>query len=108
MELEPGLQGQRGMLRKGSHSYSIGRLTDCMFPSLWSRLILHFWSLEAERDTKWSAFTEGDAEPNPIEYLQRAYERTVAATSKPNEWLGTTTACAAILASLPVKKDSLT
>src|SRR5204863_2066906 len=33
---------------------------------------------------------------------------TVAATSKPNEWLGTTTACAAILASLPVKKDSLT
>jgi hypothetical protein len=71
-------------------------------------LILHFWLLEAERDTKRSAFVEDDAEPKPIEYLQRAYERTIAATSSPNEWHGTTTACAAILASSPAKNDTLT
>jgi protein phosphatase PTC7 len=71
-------------------------------------LILHFWSLEAECDTKWSAFAEDGVEPNPIEYLQRAYERTIAATSKPNEWHGTATACAAILTSLPTRKDALT
>jgi protein phosphatase PTC7 len=76
-------------------------------PSLWSRLILHFWFLEAERDTKWSAFTEDSPEPNPIEYLQRADEQTITATSSPNEWHGTTTACAAILASSPIKKDTL-
>lgn len=39
----------------------------------------------------------GDAEPDPVEYLQRAYDQTLAATSSPNEWLGTTTACAAVL-----------
>jgi protein phosphatase PTC7 len=77
------------------------------FQSLWSRLILHFWFLEAERDTRWPAFTDDGAEPNPIEYLQRAYEQTLSATSSPNEWHGTTTACAAILASSPVKKDTL-
>ena len=30
-------------------------------------------------------------------YLQRAYERTLEATSTPNEWYGTTTACGALL-----------
>ncbi|KAI9802190.1 MAG: hypothetical protein M1825_002910 [Sarcosagium campestre] len=63
---------------------------------LWSRLILHFWAIEAERDT---AFVEGRSEPRPVDYLQRAFEETVAATSSPNDWSGTTTACAALLHS---------
>lgn len=37
------------------------------------------------------------SEPNPIKYLQKAYERTIKATSSPNEWNGTTTACGALL-----------
>lgn len=62
--------------------------------SLWSRLILHFWALETEREL----FQAGvEREPNPIEYLQRAYDRTITATSSPNEWQGTTTACTAIV-----------
>jgi protein phosphatase PTC7 len=36
-------------------------------------------------------------EPNPIEYLQRAYEQTIKATSEPNKWQGTTTAAGAQL-----------
>ncbi|KAI4131662.1 MAG: hypothetical protein LQ347_002876 [Umbilicaria vellea] len=64
---------------------------------LWSRLILHFWALEAERDTSVNSTLDQTAEPEPVEYLQRAYERTIEATSTPNEWLGTTTACAALL-----------
>lgn len=62
---------------------------------LWSRLILHFWALEVERNVNTST------EPDPVEYLQLAYEQTVSATSSPNEWLGTTTACAALLHSKP-------
>jgi serine/threonine protein phosphatase PrpC len=57
-------------------------------------LILHFWAVETERDT---AFMSGATAPDPVEYLQRAYERTLAATSPPNEWLGTTTACGAMI-----------
>lgn len=34
-----------------------------------------------------------------MHYLQQAYEHTIAATASPNEWLGTTTACAALLDS---------
>lgn len=41
--------------------------------------------------------TTASAEPNPVGYLQRAYEQTLLATSSPNEWHGTTTACAALL-----------
>lgn len=37
------------------------------------------------------------AEPDPVRYLQTAYEQTVSATKPPNEWHGTTTACAALL-----------
>lgn len=59
---------------------------------LWSRLILHFWALEAEKDR----YGESSA-PDPVRYLQAAYEQTKAATSEPNEWHGTTTACAALL-----------
>lgn len=55
---------------------------------------MHFWALEAEKDRY------GDAsEPNPKDYLQRAFERTKDATSKPNEWYGTTTACSALLST---------
>ncbi len=58
---------------------------------------MHFWALEAERDTSVTSSTTDTSEPDPVAYLQRAYEQTVAATSAPNEWLGTTTACAALL-----------
>lgn len=64
---------------------------------MWSRLILHFWALEAERDTSVNQAAITTSEPNPVEYLQRAYEQTISATSSPNEWHGTTTACAALL-----------
>ncbi|KAL9025881.1 MAG: hypothetical protein Q9196_005369 [Gyalolechia fulgens] len=36
-------------------------------------------------------------EPDPVKYLQTAYEHTVDALSAPNEWKGTTTACGALL-----------
>ncbi|OCK93641.1 uncharacterized protein K441DRAFT_564612 [Cenococcum geophilum 1.58] len=62
--------------------------------ALWSRLVLHFWALEAER-----AKYGGSSEPDPISYLQRAFDQTKQATSEPNEWHGTTTACAALLGS---------
>ncbi|KAF2001186.1 hypothetical protein P154DRAFT_173262 [Amniculicola lignicola CBS 123094] len=61
--------------------------------ALWSRLIIHFWALEIERSE--------EATPNPVSALQTAYERTKAATSDPNEWFGTTTACSALLSSAP-------
>ena len=57
-------------------------------------MILHFWALEVEK-----AKFDKDQEPNPVEYLQQAFERTKQATSEPNEWYGTTTACAALLSS---------
>ncbi|KKZ62168.1 hypothetical protein EMCG_03306 [[Emmonsia] crescens] len=59
--------------------------------ALWSRLILHFWALEVERNVN------GDSTPDTVSYLQRAYEQTVEATSSPNEWLGTTTSTTAVL-----------
>ncbi|EGC46142.1 conserved hypothetical protein [Histoplasma capsulatum var. duboisii H88] len=59
--------------------------------ALWSRLILHFWALEVERNVN------GDSAPDNVSYLQRAYEQTVEATSTPNEWLGTTTSTTAVL-----------
>ena len=65
--------------------------------SLWSRLILHFWALEAERDASVTSTAATSSEPDPVKYLQNAYEQTIKATSSPNEWKGTTTACAALL-----------
>ncbi|OJD29282.1 protein phosphatase [Diplodia corticola] len=62
--------------------------------ALWSRLILHFWALEAEKDAY-----GGGQEPNPVEYLHSAFEQTKLATSGPTEWFGTTTACSALLGS---------
>ena len=35
--------------------------------------------------------------PNPVAYLQKAYEQTIKATSEPNQWQGTTTAAGAQL-----------
>ncbi|KAI9760081.1 MAG: hypothetical protein M4579_001914 [Chaenotheca gracillima] len=61
--------------------------------ALWSRLILHFWALEVENYNK----LENPTEPDPVEWLQRAYELTKTATSNPTEWNGTTTACGALL-----------
>ncbi|KAJ4987358.1 protein phosphatase 2C 80 [Stagonosporopsis vannaccii] len=60
--------------------------------ALWSRLILHFWSLEVE-----SAPFSPTSPPTPIAYLQSAFEKTKTATSEPSEWHGTTTACGALL-----------
>ncbi|KAF1946202.1 hypothetical protein EJ02DRAFT_247180 [Clathrospora elynae] len=62
--------------------------------ALWSRLILHFWSLEVE-----GASYSPSSPPDPVAYLQKAFELTKNATSSPNEWHGTTTACGAQLGS---------
>ena len=70
----------------------IGRVAN--HTRLWSRLILHFWALEAERD---SIAMTSKSEPDPVQYLQKAYEQTLKATTSPNEWHGTTTACGALL-----------
>lgn len=62
--------------------------------SLWSRLILHFWALEAEKDGFGAS-----SEPDPRAYLQRAFELTKDATSQPNEWFGTTTVSGALISA---------
>lgn len=56
--------------------------------ALWSRLILHFWALECERQVTCTS------QPDTIAFLQNAYEETIAAT---NSWLGTTTSATALL-----------
>lgn len=94
MGSEHGLRSQRVMLRKviADRTYLMadrGRL--------WSRLILHFWALEAERDRSVTSAISSSTEPTPVAYLQKAYEQTIEATSAPNEWKGTTTACGALL-----------
>ncbi|KAJ5924371.1 hypothetical protein N7466_008558 [Penicillium verhagenii] len=63
----------------------------CGHAALWSRLLLHFWSLEIERSLTPTAL------PDPVGYLQSAFEETIRATSTPNEWLGTTTSATALL-----------
>ena len=60
--------------------------------SLWSRLILHFWSVAASQ-------TPPSSVPAPARNLQAAYEATKQATAPPNEWFGTTTASGAILST---------
>ena len=60
---------------------------------LWSRLILHFWAMAAEEDK----YGSESAAPDPVRYLDEAYGHTKEALSSPNEWLGTTTACSALL-----------
>jgi len=63
---------------------------------LWSRLILHFWAVEAEKD----GYGEGSTEPDVVGYLQQAFEETKKATSEPNDWQGTTTASGALIAAV--------
>ena len=59
--------------------------------ALWSRLVLHFWAMEA-------GGTEARVSEEGLNgCLQKAYEATVDATSPPNEWFGTTTASGARL-----------
>ncbi|TKA83731.1 hypothetical protein B0A55_00035 [Friedmanniomyces simplex] len=65
---------------------------------LWSRLILHYCAVAAERDGYGGK--EGDGEGKPevlVRYLGEAYEQTKEALSGANEWLGTTTASLALL-----------
>ncbi|KAF2435845.1 hypothetical protein EJ08DRAFT_656203 [Tothia fuscella] len=59
---------------------------------LWSRLIVHFWATEAEKHSY-----GGNNDPNPVAYLQKAYEQTKKATTEPEEWFGTTTASSALI-----------
>ncbi|RMZ66602.1 phosphatase 2c [Pyrenophora seminiperda CCB06] len=68
--------------------------------ALWSRLIAHFWALEVE-----TASYSPTSPPNPIEYLNSAYNLTKEATSKPNTWHGTTTVCGALLGADNEKPD---
>ncbi|KXH69353.1 hypothetical protein CSAL01_12218 [Colletotrichum salicis] len=64
---------------------------------LWSRLILHYWATAIQKDVT-NPRSEGDVyKPDPVAYLQTAYEQTLKATSDPNDWQGTTTASGALL-----------
>ncbi|KAL0936493.1 rRNA-processing protein utp23 [Colletotrichum truncatum] len=64
---------------------------------LWSRLILHYWATAIQQDAA-NPRSEGEPyKPNPVAYLQTAYEQTLKATSEPNDWQGTTTASGAQL-----------
>lgn len=63
--------------------------------ALWSRLIAHFWAIEAEK-AMLDAGSGADA-LHPVDYLQSAFEQTKTITTEPNEICGTTTACSAIL-----------
>lgn len=64
---------------------------------LWSRLILHFWVEAMQEDIEKPRPPDQPYRPDPIRYLQEAYERTIEATSGPNDCLGTTTATGAQL-----------
>lgn len=60
-------------------------------------MILHFWAVETENDALQSQDPSRTYEPNPVEYLEQAYKKTIKATSEPNQWQGTTTAAGAQL-----------
>lgn len=67
---------------------------------LWSRLVVHFWAKSAEEDGYGEV--SGSDEPKPVQYLSEAYAKTQEALSGQGEgqgWLGTTTACSALLHS---------
>ncbi|KEZ44473.1 hypothetical protein SAPIO_CDS3484 [Scedosporium apiospermum] len=64
---------------------------------LWSRLILHFWVASMEDDILRAHQSNEEYHPDPVAYLDRAYEQTLEATSAPNDCQGTTTACGAQL-----------
>lgn len=60
---------------------------------LWARLVLHFWAGAVCEDV--ARWRSSDGAPDPVASLQRAFERTIEATSPPNDWQGTTTATGA-------------
>lgn len=62
---------------------------------LWSRLIVHFWALAAEKEGYGRKNEE--EEPKMVEWLEKAYEDTKTALSGGDEWFGTTTASGALL-----------
>lgn len=64
--------------------------------SLWARLILHFWATAMSEDAGRLRAPDEQYLPDPIAYLQRAYEQTQEATGAP-DWQGTTTATGAQL-----------
>ena len=63
--------------------------------ALWSRLIAHFWAIEAEKAMLDAG--SGAEALHPADYLQSAFEQTRLITTRPNEICGTTTACSAVL-----------
>lgn len=64
---------------------------------LWSRLILHFWVASMEQDILKPRPPDLAYQPDPVAYLNQAYELTLDATSKPIDCQGTTTVCGAQL-----------
>jgi hypothetical protein len=81
-------------------------------PGLWSRLLMHYWALECEERMKlWKvdrkeaggAGTSGfnlfgdEDKVDVISMLQRAYLRTVCQMEDSGGWVGSTTACVALL-----------
>lgn len=62
---------------------------------LWSRLILHFWAVALQEDATKPRPDNEPYTPDPVAYLQEAYESTLHATSEPINWQGTTTASGA-------------
>ncbi|WPH02684.1 Hypothetical protein R9X50_00555000 [Acrodontium crateriforme] len=60
---------------------------------LWSRLILHFLALAAEKDH----YGNETGRPDLVKYLDEAYVQTKEALSEPNEWFGTTTTSSALV-----------
>ncbi|CAN8098720.1 unnamed protein product [Discula destructiva] len=63
---------------------------------LWARLILHFWATAMSEDAGLARPANTPYTPDPVAYLQRAYEQTLEATGAP-DWQGTTTATGAQL-----------
>jgi hypothetical protein len=89
--------------------------------ALWARLVVHFWAAEAQNDKFGDQIAELPSEakqedagcdkfrnptPNPVAYLQSAYESTVSATASP-EIHGTTTASGALLSYTSFPADEL-
>jgi protein phosphatase PTC7 len=89
--------GQQGLVGTQGLLYDSKLPPVLMCNRLWSRLVLHFWAMEMENDAERSRPQGEQYIPNPVEYLQRAYEQTIEATSEPNKWQGTTTAAGAQL-----------
>ncbi|KAG0133211.1 phosphatase 2C-like domain-containing protein [Tuber indicum] len=66
--------------------------------ALWSRLILHYWSLALDAQRK-SLGVAGEGKIDIVSALQRSYSDTVSATTREGKtvWQGTTTACVSSL-----------